>query len=123
MPFLPEHMHHVSREELYTSFNERLQYLHAFIEFGKGEFMDLLDGETKWLTLCLPADVVALTSARAFIKSLIPKVAEKVYNKLFEQDLTAQALVNQTTKQDCDLDQDDFFDKKSPNVKARHLVR
>jgi hypothetical protein len=68
------------------------------------------------------ADIDALTAARPLIKSLIPSVSELVYNKLLEQDITAQALLTQNTQNTDMLDLDDFYGPRSSNVKNRHMV-
>ncbi|KAF2808827.1 uncharacterized protein BDZ99DRAFT_389174 [Mytilinidion resinicola] len=95
-------MKHVERKDLYTSLPKRLHYLQSFIEWGQ-------------------ADIDALRGAQAFVKSLIPTVCEKVYNKILEHDITAQAFHNQSTKGANDLDVDDYIRKESPAIMNRRM--
>jgi hypothetical protein len=70
----------------------------------------------------LKADIETLRKNQAFIKSIIPSIAESHYKKILQQDITAQALVTQNTRQEVDLDEDDFYGPNSKNIKNRSMV-
>jgi hypothetical protein len=70
----------------------------------------------------LSADIETLRKNQAFIKSIIPSIAESHYKKILQQDITAQALVTQNTRQEEDLDEDDFYGPNSKNIKNRSMV-
>ncbi|KAF2681984.1 hypothetical protein K458DRAFT_308639 [Lentithecium fluviatile CBS 122367] len=95
-------MRHVERRDLYESLQARLIYLQSFLEFG-------------------PADIETLRKNQAFIKSIIPTIAENHYKKILQQDITAQALITQNTTDAADLDEDDFYGPNSKNIKNRSM--
>lgn len=71
----------------------------------------------------MTADIEVLRKNQAFIKSIIPTITDHHYKKLLQQDITAQALITQTTKEEADLDADDFYGPNSRNIKNRSMVR
>ncbi|KAF2636564.1 hypothetical protein P280DRAFT_145083 [Massarina eburnea CBS 473.64] len=101
-PYLPSGMRHVERRELYEDLGARLHYLQQFLEFGAD-------------------DVKVLKANQAFIKKLIPTVSEIPFRKILKQDITAQALITRSTKEEPDLDEDDYNGPHSKNMKSRSM--
>ncbi|KAF1952768.1 hypothetical protein CC80DRAFT_478831 [Byssothecium circinans] len=95
-------MRHVERRELYENLSARLDYLQQFLEFG-------------------PADVKILKANQSFIKKLIPSVSEIPFRKILKQDITAQALITRSTKNEADLDEEDYYGPDSKNMKNRAM--
>jgi hypothetical protein len=121
-------MKHVDRKELYTSLPKRLQYLQSFIEWGQGTFPRHSSlrhlARARDITANLPsADVDALQGVQKIVKSLIPTVCEEIYNKILDNDITAQSFNNQSTKGPNDLDVDDYLQKDSQAIRNHRMVR
>jgi hypothetical protein len=113
-------MQHVERRELYESLSARLQYLQSFLEFGPG--IPQSQNPLIIKSNIAVADIEVLRACQPFIKSIIPAIAEDHYKKILKQDITAQALITQTTKEEADLDADDFYGPNSRNIKNRSMV-
>ena len=49
-------------------------------------------------------------------------MADIPFKKILKQDITAQALITQTTREEADLDAEDFYGPESKNIKNRSMV-
>ncbi|CAL3970121.1 hypothetical protein PZA11_006413 [Diplocarpon coronariae] len=74
----PRPMQHISRDELCSSLEARIRYLHSFLDFTS-------------------RDVEALVTGARYIKALIPAVVNTVYKKLLQYDITARAFQTRST--------------------------
>ncbi|KAJ5294182.1 hypothetical protein PENANT_c028G09603 [Penicillium antarcticum] len=92
---------HVDRKLLYTNLEERIKYLHAFLDFG-------------------PADIEALISGTKYIKQLIPAVVNLVYKKLLECDITSRAFHTRNTVDETEPEED-YLDEEAPQIKRRKM--
>ncbi|KAI5285165.1 hypothetical protein KEM54_000773 [Ascosphaera aggregata] len=93
-------MKHVSRRDLYTSFETRLSYLHDFIDFNA-------------------ADIEALAMGAKYIKTLIPAIVNIVYKKLVETDITARAFHTYNTADETPIEH--FVREDSPEILHRKM--
>ncbi|PON23343.1 hypothetical protein TGAM01_v207870 [Trichoderma gamsii] len=91
---------HIQREELYTNLEMRIQYLHSFLDFSS-------------------RDIDALVNDSKYIKALIPAVANIVYKKLLQYDITAQAFTVRSTSYEGPLDE--IPDENSPQILHRKM--
>ncbi|KAI5294771.1 hypothetical protein KEM55_006461 [Ascosphaera atra] len=91
---------HISRKDLYTSFECRLSYLHDFIDFNA-------------------SDIEALATGAKYIKTLIPAIVNIVYKKLVETDLTARAFHTNNTADETPIEH--FVTEDSPEVMHRKM--
>ncbi|KAI5301972.1 hypothetical protein KEM56_001170 [Ascosphaera pollenicola] len=93
-------MKHISRRDLYTSFETRLSYLHDFIDFNA-------------------ADIEALATGAKYIKTLIPAIVNIVYKKLIETDITARAFHTNNTADETPIEH--FVSEDSPEILHRKM--
>ncbi|KAG4424307.1 hypothetical protein IFR04_002548 [Cadophora malorum] len=93
-------MQHISREELHTSLEARIQYLHSFLDFSS-------------------RDVEALVSGAKYIKALIPAVVNIVYKKLLQYDITARAFQTRSTSFEGPMDA--TLNEDSPQILHRKM--
>lgn len=91
---------HIQREDLYTNLEMRIQYLHSFLDFST-------------------RDIDALVNDSKYIKALIPAVANIVYKKLLQYDITAQAFTVRSTSYEGPLDE--IPDENSPQILHRKM--
>jgi hypothetical protein len=91
-------MKEVSRRELYTNLEARVQYLHRFLDFSS-------------------RDIDALVSGGKYIKQLIPAVVNIVYRKLLTYDITARAFTTRSTSYEGPIDE--VVDEDSPQIRHR----
>ncbi|KAM0514478.1 hypothetical protein ACHAPE_006771 [Trichoderma viride] len=91
---------HIQREDLYTNLEMRIQYLHSFLDFSS-------------------RDIDALVNDSKYIKALIPAVANIVYKKLLQYDITAQAFTVRSTSYEGPLDE--IPDENSPQILHRKM--
>ncbi|SPN99111.1 uncharacterized protein DNG_02146 [Cephalotrichum gorgonifer] len=91
---------HVSREDLYTSLEARIKYLHSFLDFSSN-------------------DIEALISGSKYIKALIPAVVNIVYKKLLQYDITARAFTTRSTSFEGPVDEQP--DESSPQILHRKM--
>ncbi|KAJ5897492.1 hypothetical protein N7504_007780 [Penicillium tannophilum] len=96
--FEPEH---VDRKSLYVSLEERIKYLHAFLE---------------WTS----EDVEHLASGAKYLKQLIPAVVNLVYKKLLRFDITSRAFHTRTTASE-EEPEDDYLTEDTPQIKRRKM--
>ncbi|KAJ5526838.1 hypothetical protein N7513_010997 [Penicillium frequentans] len=96
--FEPEH---VDRKSLYVSLEERIKYLHAFLE---------------WTS----EDVEHLTSGSKYLKQLIPAVVNLVYKKLLKFDITSRAFHTRTTASE-EEPEDDYLTEETPQIQRRKM--
>ncbi|KAE8453316.1 hypothetical protein EG329_011383 [Mollisiaceae sp. DMI_Dod_QoI] len=93
-------MQTISRHDLYTSLETRVQYLQSFLDFSS-------------------RDIEALISGGKYIKQLIPAVVNIVYKKLLEYDITARAFTTRSTSYEGPIDE--VVDEDSPQIKHRKM--
>ncbi|KAL5360459.1 hypothetical protein BJX96DRAFT_150372 [Aspergillus floccosus] len=91
---------HVTREELYTSFGKRMEYIKAFVGFTDD-------------------DVVIFNKGAKFLKTAIPTLTHRLYERMLEFDITARALRTRTTTSDSHVD--GLFTIDSPQVQRRKI--
>ncbi|KAF4630998.1 hypothetical protein G7Y89_g7129 [Cudoniella acicularis] len=91
---------HISREELYTNLEARIEYLHSFLDFSS-------------------RDIEALVTGGKYVKALIPAVVNIVYKKLLQYDITARAFQTRSTSFEGPLDE--VPDENSPQIKHRKM--
>ncbi|KAJ5084643.1 hypothetical protein NUU61_009222 [Penicillium alfredii] len=92
---------HVDRKLLYTSLEERIKYLHAFLDFNS-------------------ADVEALMTGTKYIKQLIPAVVNLVYKKLLQFDITSRAFHTRSTVDETEPEKD-YLHEETPQIKRRKM--
>ncbi|KAJ5384734.1 hypothetical protein N7517_002645 [Penicillium concentricum] len=92
---------HVDRKLLYTSLEERIKYLHHFLDFNS-------------------SDIEALLTGNKYIKQLIPAVVNLVYKKLLQYDITSRAFHTRTTVDETEPDEDYLHDE-TPKIKRRKM--
>ncbi|KAJ5085869.1 hypothetical protein N7532_010640 [Penicillium argentinense] len=92
---------HIDRKAIHTSLEERIKYLHDFLEFGS-------------------ADIEALASGAKYIKQLIPAVVNLVYKKLLQYDITSRAFHTRTTACEDELEED-FLHEETPQIQRRKM--
>ncbi|KAL2062793.1 hypothetical protein VTL71DRAFT_5865 [Oculimacula yallundae] len=96
----PRPMQHISREELHTNLEARIQYLHSFLDFSSN-------------------DVDALVSGAKYVKALIPAVVNIVYKKLLQYDITARAFQTRSTSFEGPMDA--TLSEDSPHILHRKM--
>ncbi|CAL5867605.1 uncharacterized protein PFLUO_LOCUS1824 [Penicillium psychrofluorescens] len=92
---------HVDRKALYVNFEERIKYLHDFLEFGI-------------------ADVEALVTGAKYVKALIPTVVTLVYEKLLQRDITSRAFHTRSTAKEKPEDED-WLTEDTPQIQRRKV--
>ncbi|CAI7628166.1 unnamed protein product [Penicillium pancosmium] len=92
---------HIDRKAIHTSLEERIKYLHDFLEFGS-------------------ADIEALASGAKYIKQLIPAVVNLVYKKLLQYDITSRAFHTRTTANEDELEED-YLHEETPQIQRRKM--
>ncbi|KAJ5185178.1 hypothetical protein N7491_006951 [Penicillium cf. griseofulvum] len=92
---------HVDRKLLYTSLEERIKYLHNFLDFNS-------------------SDIEALLSGNKYIKQLIPAVVNLVYKKLLRYDITSRAFHTRTTVDETEPEED-YLHEETPKIKRRKM--
>jgi hypothetical protein len=110
---------HVDRKSLYTSLEERIKYLHHFLDFNAGVYL-VIRTLAPELTVTNPDDVEALTSGAKYLKQLIPAVVNLVYKKLLQYDITSRAFHTQTTADETEPEQD-YLHEETPQIKRRKM--
>lgn len=93
-------MQHISRKELYTNLEARVQYLHSFLDFSSN-------------------DIEALILGGKYIRALIPAVVNIVYKKLLQYDITARAFETRSTSYEGPLTGD--LNENSPQILHRKM--
>ncbi|KAL4895015.1 Protoglobin-domain-containing protein [Aspergillus ambiguus] len=86
---------HATREELYTSFGKRMEYLKAFVGFTDD-------------------DVFIFNKGAKYLKAAIPTLTHRLYERMLEFDITARALRTRTTTSDVHVE--DLFTIDSPHL-------
>ncbi|KAJ5678857.1 hypothetical protein N7462_007101 [Penicillium macrosclerotiorum] len=92
---------HVDRKLLYVSLEERIKYLHEFLDFNS-------------------ADVEALQSGAKYIKQLIPAVVNLVYKKLLQYDITSRAFHTRSTAEEVEPEED-YLHEETPKIQRRKM--
>ncbi|CAG8888243.1 unnamed protein product [Penicillium egyptiacum] len=92
---------HVDRKLLYTSLEERIKYLHDFLDFNS-------------------ADIEALMTGNKYIKQLIPAVVNLVYKKLLQYDITSRAFHTRTTV-DENEPEEEYLHEETPKIQRRKM--
>lgn len=110
---------HIDRKSLYTSLEERIKYLHYFLDFNSGE-QPIRFFTNNTLTLFFPADVEALANGGKYLKQLIPAVVNLVYKKLLQCDITSRAFHTQSTVDETEMEQD-YLHEDTPQIKRRKM--
>ncbi|KAL5614274.1 hypothetical protein BROUX41_004384 [Berkeleyomyces rouxiae] len=93
-------MKHIDRKSLYTSLEDRIAYLHDFLDFNSD-------------------DLAALAFGAKFVKDLIPAVVHLIYRKLLNYDITARAFQFRDTRGEQDVE--DQLDENSAELKQRKM--
>ncbi|KAJ6440002.1 globin-like-protein [Purpureocillium lavendulum] len=93
-------MRHVEREDLYTNLEQRILYLHSFLDFSS-------------------RDIEALVTGAKYVKALIPAIVNIVYKKLLQYDITARAFTTRSTSFDGPVDE--VPDENSPQILHRKM--
>lgn len=110
---------HVSRKEIYTRLEARVNYLRDFLDFNTGTSASCARGLEPTDTECSPDDIEALESGHKYIKALIPAIVNMVYKKLLERDITARAFLIRSTADERPIEE--FFTESSPEIKRRKM--
>lgn len=76
---------------------------------------------SKLLTCNITGDIDALVNDSKYIKALIPAVANIVYKKLLQYDITAQAFTVRSTSYEGPLDEIEILDENSPQIQHRKM--
>ncbi|KAJ5039558.1 hypothetical protein NUH16_009341 [Penicillium rubens] len=92
---------HVDRKMLYTSLEERIKYLHNFLDFNS-------------------ADIEALLTGNKYIKQLIPAVVNLVYKKLLQYDITSRAFHTRTTVDEREPEEE-YLHEETPKIQRRKM--
>ncbi|OQE79101.1 hypothetical protein PENNAL_c0053G06575 [Penicillium nalgiovense] len=92
---------HVDRKMLYTSLEERIKYLHHFLDFNS-------------------ADIEALLTGNKYIKQLIPAVVNLVYKKLLQYDITSRAFHTRTTADEKEPEEE-YLHEETPKIQRRKM--
>ncbi|KAJ5130331.1 uncharacterized protein N7515_006370 [Penicillium bovifimosum] len=92
---------HVDRKLLYTSLEERIKYLHQFLDFNS-------------------SDIEALMTGTKYIKQLIPAVVNLVYKKILQFDITSRAFHTRTTVDETEPEED-YLNEESPKITRRKM--
>ncbi|KGO71740.1 hypothetical protein PITC_027530 [Penicillium italicum] len=92
---------HVERKLLYTSLEERIKYLHSFLDFNS-------------------SDIEALLTGNKYIKQLIPAVVNLVYKKLLQYDITSRAFHTRTTVDETEPEEG-YLHEETPKIKRRKM--
>ncbi|EPS27858.1 hypothetical protein PDE_02802 [Penicillium oxalicum 114-2] len=92
---------HIDRKSLYVSLEERIKYLHDFLDFNS-------------------TDIEALQSGSKYIKQLIPAVVNLVYKKLLQYDITSRAFHTRNTADETTPDKE-WLDEETPQIQRRKM--
>uniref|UniRef100_A0A093URS6 Globin-sensor domain-containing protein n=1 Tax=Talaromyces marneffei PM1 TaxID=1077442 RepID=A0A093URS6_TALMA len=92
----PRAIQHIDRKDLYTNLEDRIHYLHSFLDFSS-----------------------TLINGSKYIKALIPAVVNIVYRKLLQYDITARAFQTRSTSFEGPLDE--FPSEDSPQIIHRKM--
>ncbi|KAJ5960228.1 uncharacterized protein N7479_007378 [Penicillium vulpinum] len=92
---------HIDRKLLYTSLEERIKYLHSFLDFNS-------------------ADIEALMTGNKYIKQLIPAIVNLVYKKLLQYDITSRAFHTRTTADETEPEEE-YLHEETPKIKRRKM--
>lgn len=115
---------HIDRKSLYVSLEERIKYLHDFIDFNSGNLSRLLDfhGHLVQKLMCVvnTADIEALQGGAKYLKQLIPAVVNLVYKKLLQYDITSRAFYTLTTADETEQEQE-WLDEEAPKIQRRKM--
>ncbi|PWI69950.1 hypothetical protein PCL_00094 [Purpureocillium lilacinum] len=93
-------MQHIEREDLYTNLEQRILYLHSFLDFSS-------------------RDIEALITGAKYVKALIPAIVNIVYKKLLQYDITARAFTTRSTSFEGPVDE--VPDENSPQILHRKM--
>ncbi|KAJ5364086.1 uncharacterized protein N7496_009799 [Penicillium cataractarum] len=92
---------HIDRKSIYVNLEERIKYLHDFLDFNS-------------------ADIEALQGGSKYLKQLIPAVVNLVYKKLLQYDITSRAFHTRTTADETEPDQE-WLDEEAPKIQRRKM--
>ncbi|KAF7719882.1 Uncharacterized protein PECH_000946 [Penicillium ucsense] len=92
---------HIDRKSLYVSLEERIKYLHDFLDFNS-------------------TDVEALQSGAKYIKQLIPAIVNLVYKKLLQYDITSRAFHTRNTADETMPDKE-WLGEETPQIQRRKM--
>ncbi|KAJ5795391.1 uncharacterized protein N7518_003931 [Penicillium psychrosexuale] len=92
---------HIDRKLLYTSLEERIKYLHSFLDFNS-------------------SDIEALLTGNKYIKQLIPAVVNLVYKKILQYDITSRAFHTRTTVDETEPEEG-YLQEDTPKIQRRKL--
>lgn len=112
---------HIDRKQLYTNLEERIKYLHDFLDFNSSKLSprQSLMSQQHLLTYT-SGDVEALVTGNKFIKQLIPAVVNLVYKKLLQYDITSRAFHTRTTVEENEPEED-YLHEETPKIKRRKM--
>ncbi|KAB8213232.1 Protoglobin-domain-containing protein [Aspergillus novoparasiticus] len=95
-----EDIRRVSRKELYTDFGKRMEYIKTFLDFTDD-------------------DVIIFNKGSKYLKTVIPELTHRLYEKMLEFDITARALRTRSTASEAQIE--DLFTIDSPQVQRRKI--
>ncbi|KAF3394570.1 hypothetical protein F1880_005133 [Penicillium rolfsii] len=94
---------HIDRKAIYVSLEERIKYLHDFLDFNS-------------------ADIEALHSGSKYLKQLIPAVVNLVYKKVLQYDITSRAFHTRSTADETTPEPDqEWLDEDAPKIQRRKM--
>ncbi|KAJ5157213.1 uncharacterized protein N7482_008313 [Penicillium canariense] len=116
---------HIDRKGLYVSLDDRIKYLHEFLDFNSGKNRPVLGNSddsscAEANACCKPADVEALQSGSKYLKQLIPAVVNLVYKKLLQYDITSRAFHTGSTAIETEPEQD-YLHEETPQIRRRKM--
>ncbi|KAJ5713796.1 uncharacterized protein N7483_010977 [Penicillium malachiteum] len=94
---------HIDRKGLYVNLEERIRYLHHFLDWTN-------------------ADVEALQDGAKYLKQLIPAVVNMVYKKLLQYDITSRAFHTRTTVDETEPDDEYLTEETPPNQTTQDVL-
>ncbi|KAE8419109.1 Protoglobin-domain-containing protein [Aspergillus pseudocaelatus] len=95
-----EDIRRVGRKELYTDFGKRMEYIKTFLDFTDD-------------------DVIIFNKGSKYLKTVIPELTHRLYEKMLEFDITARALRTRSTASEAQIE--DLFTIDSPQVQRRKI--
>ncbi|OGM50517.1 hypothetical protein ABOM_000949 [Aspergillus bombycis] len=95
-----EDIRRVGRKELYTDFGKRMEYIKTFLDFTDD-------------------DVIIFNKGSKYLKTVIPELTHRLYEKMLEFDITARALRTRSTTSEAQIE--DLFTIDSPQVQRRKI--
>ncbi|KAE8375008.1 Protoglobin-domain-containing protein [Aspergillus bertholletiae] len=95
-----EDIRRVGRKELYTDFGKRMEYIKTYLDFTDD-------------------DVIIFNKGSKYIKTVIPELTHRLYEKMLEFDITARALRTRSTTTEAQIE--DLFTIDSPQVQRRKI--